>query len=335
VKHISNEQINIVLIVASIAFFFSCKKEEPLSLLTEPATFITYHSADCGFKWSGNGSNFAEGGICYSDAPNPSYNDKKISVNTPTIASVSKIGIDNLEPDKKYFIRSFLIKFTGTAVDMIYGNEVEFTTLSFDETITFNPVLTYDTISDIDGNIYKTIQIGNQIWMAENLGTTRLNDGTSMPQIIFNVMEENYANPAYGWNGYYYESYKSTFGNLYNWYAVNTGKLCPAGWHVPSDDEWETLISYLGGINVAGDQLKETGTTHWDPPNAGSTNESGFTALPALVPGSYSGWWSTTRINPEVFIKIWCYSIMNNYSMVMRFDATAGTGLNVRCIKDN
>lgn len=151
--------------------------------------------------------------------------------------------------------------------------------------IGFNPDLTYGSVIDIEGNIYKTIQIGNQNWMAENLRTTKFNDGIDIP-----TLEDYYFPPrinpswdlirsaCYCW---YNDDigYKSTYGALYK-KATPLDKLCPVGWRVPSNADYAILAYFLGGVDIAGNKLKETGTTHWWDPNSGATNESGFTALP-------------------------------------------------------
>ncbi|MDZ7633244.1 MAG: fibrobacter succinogenes major paralogous domain-containing protein [Bacteroidales bacterium] len=137
-----------------------------------------------------------------------------------------------------------------------------------------------ETVTDSDGNVYKTLVIGTQIWLAENLKTTKFNDGSQIPF----VSEETSWVATLTTPGYcYYDNNtanKSVYGGLYNWYAVETGKLCPKGWHVPSDAEWTTITNLFGGESVAGNALKEKGTAHWTSPNDGATNESGFTALP-------------------------------------------------------
>ncbi|MBI5010148.1 MAG: fibrobacter succinogenes major paralogous domain-containing protein, partial [Bacteroidia bacterium] len=135
-------------------------------------------------------------------------------------------------------------------------------------------------VSDIDGNVYQTVTIGTQVWMKENLKTTKLNDGIALPNVIDNAAWAALTTTGYCWYNNDATTYKSTYGALYNWYAVNTGKLCPIGWHVPSDDEWTLLTTFRGGYSVAGGKLKETGTLHWTSPNTGATNETGFTALP-------------------------------------------------------
>ncbi|MBK9327803.1 MAG: fibrobacter succinogenes major paralogous domain-containing protein [Sphingobacteriales bacterium] len=134
------------------------------------------------------------------------------------------------------------------------------------------------TVTDIDGNVYNVVKIGNQCWMKENLKTTRYNDGSAIPTGLSNTAWEATTNGAYA----IYDNNaanNTTYGKLYNWYAVNTGKLAPAGWHVPTDAEWTTLTTYLGGVRVAGGPMKAT--TLWASPNVGATNSSGFTGLPA------------------------------------------------------
>ena len=134
-------------------------------------------------------------------------------------------------------------------------------------------------VTDIDGNVYQTVTIGTQVWMVENLKTTRYIDGTAIPLDTNSSTWGGLTTPGYCW---YNDSaiYGNTYGALYNWYAVNTGKLAPAGWHVPTDSEWTVLTTYLGGETVAGGKLKDTGTTYWQSPNTGATNASGFLALP-------------------------------------------------------
>ncbi len=129
------------------------------------------------------------------------------------------------------------------------------------------------TVTDVDGNVYHTVKIGTQTWMVENLKTTHYKDNTPVTLITDNNLWKNAIAPGYCW----YDNdiaNKTPYGALYNWYTVNTGKLAPQGWHVPSAEEWQTLIAYLGGITEAGGKLKEEGTMHWNSPNVGATNES-------------------------------------------------------------
>ena len=141
--------------------------------------------------------------------------------------------------------------------------------------------------TDIDGNVYDTVVIGTQVWMAENLKTTRLNDGTAIPLVADDTTWSNLTTPGYCWYGNYEAFFNlNSYGALYNYYTVTSGKLCPVGWHVPDTEEWYTLITYLGDES-AGGKMKETGTLNWLSPNTGATNESGFNALPGGFRNSY------------------------------------------------
>ncbi|HRZ98354.1 MAG TPA: fibrobacter succinogenes major paralogous domain-containing protein, partial [Paludibacter sp.] len=175
---------------------------------------------------------------------------------------------------------------------------------NFKTTAIFNPKITYGSMTDQDGNVYKTVTIGTQTWMAENLRTTKYNDGTSIVAINSSNEWSALSTGAYcNCKNTENNGEIATYGRLYNWYAVNTGKLAPKGWHVPTFDELSALITYLGGETEAGGKLKETGNTHWTTPNLGATNEVGFTALPAGLCepkgtysqfGAYGTWWCAT-----------------------------------------
>jgi len=197
-------------------------------------------------------------------------------------------------------------------------------------------------VADVDGNIYSTVRIGSQVWMAENLKTTKCNDGTAIPNVTDAEAWGNLSTPGYCWYNNDQATYGNTYGALYNWYTVGTGNLCPTGWHVPTDAEWTILTDYLGGLSVAGGKLKETGTTHWNSPNTGATNETGFTALPGgeryigsefYYVGDFSEWWSATETG-EFFIDAWVRD-MNYESCSM---GRRGTGkrpaFSVRCLRD-
>jgi uncharacterized protein (TIGR02145 family) len=264
----------------------------------------------------------------------------------------------DLEGETKYYVRAFAINDAGTG----YGNEISFTTLPL---ITFNPNLTYGSISDIDGNSYKTIQIGTQVWMAENLKTTKYNDGIGIPT-SGNVSSSS--TPRYCW---YNDdiSNKKTYGALYNWTAVNTGKLCPTGWHVPSEEEWYELALYIdpnvvnnypGGEGhtsfIVGGKLKETGTDHWNSPNLGATNDYGFTALPGgqcvcnneepifgFTGIRGTGYWWTSASGPSpdppdplgrLSSTAWRHILDCHWSYDYKSTISIRFGISVRCIKD-
>jgi uncharacterized protein (TIGR02145 family) len=161
-------------------------------------------------------------------------------------------------------------------------------------------------VRDIDGNVYRVIMTESGVWMADNLQTLKFNDGKPILIIRDNTLWENTKTPAFG----YFSpdvKYTQTYGAIYNWYAVGTGKLCPKGWHVPTEAEWNDLMDYAGSSQKSGDnpaKLKEKGTVHWKAPNTGATNEIFFNALPAgeisyfgkdTEPGTKTKWWTSTE----------------------------------------
>jgi uncharacterized protein (TIGR02145 family) len=194
-------------------------------------------------------------------------------------------------------------------------------------------------VKDQDGNIYKTVKIGNQIWMAENLRTTKYTDGTSIPYITENSNWINTSTPAYCW--YRNDTaYIKIYGALYNGYAVNTNKICPAGWHVSTDGEWTAMVEFLGGKDVAAAKLKESGISHWTGPDSRATNESGFSALPGgtrYVNGIFFsqkdiGYWWTFTGSDE--LNGWYRSMYYSNSIVDRNYHDSTNGFSVRCVKD-
>ncbi len=211
-------------------------------------------------------------------------------------------------------------------------------------TAVFNPKLKYGSLADIDGNVYKTIKIGTQTWMAENLRVTHYRNGDPIPNVTDTAQ---WVDLTYGAYCYYNNTQKldsiATFGGLYNWFAVSDPRgLAPKGWHVPTDEDWKTLITFLGdgdltlGNSIAGDKMKEAGGKHWSPSE--EDNSSGFTALPGgwrnYRTGDfefirlYGNWWSakgdyyayffSLSLDPNVF---WA----RNYPQY---------GYSIRCIKD-
>lgn len=198
----------------------------------------------------------------------------------------------------------------------------------------------YQTVTDQEGNIYKTIKIGTQVWMAENLRTTRYRDGSLIPNIYDDIIWDNMTRGAYC----HYEnndSLAAVYGHLYNWYAVTDGRgLAPPGWHIPTESEWETMAVFLGGDLIAGSKLKETGSVHWNVPNSGSTNQSGFNALPCGARGEvgqycYLGtmgyWWSSDiTSNSTAYLR----GVTNNSSQFLKYTYNKEYGFTLRCVKD-
>ncbi|MBK9292384.1 MAG: T9SS type A sorting domain-containing protein [Bacteroidetes bacterium] len=196
---------------------------------------------------------------------------------------------------------------------------------------------------DGEGNHYPVVQIGNQMWMASNLKTTKYSDGTDIPTVSGNSAWVALNTGAYCWYGLN-PDFKDTYGALYNWYAVNPstngGKhLCPEGWHVPTDAEFSQLSAFLGNIAVGG-KLKEKGFSYWNPPNSGALNSTGFSALP----GGYRNWsgqfesmgtycwlWSATEQQGNFS---WLRNMFHNSTSFGRGTINKHHGLSVRCIKD-
>ena len=208
------------------------------------------------------------------------------------------------------------------------------------------------TVTDVSGNTYETVTIGIQTWMAQNLNTTKYNDGTAITNITVNTTW--YTATTAAWSNYNNTaSNANTYGKLYNWYAIDNNwatrvasngykNVCPTGWHVPTDTEWTTLTTYLGGISVAGGPLKETGTGHWATPNTAATNTSGFTALPGGIRhpdgafkdiGTGCTFWSTT-VDRYFLGYAWTRSLYSGYSVVTRDEDYKAQGFSVRCLKD-
>ena len=196
-------------------------------------------------------------------------------------------------------------------------------------------------VTVIDGNKYKTVQIGDQVWMAENLKVSHYRNGDAIPTGHSESEWSNLSTGAYAVYGGN-ESNADTYGYLYNWYAVDDSRnIAPEGWHVPTDAEWTILTDYLGGSNVAGGKMKEAGMSHWWSPNTGATNESGFTALPGGYRGGYYGdynvmghfgvFWSSTEYSSRY---AWSRLLSCNYSDVDRFSYDKQDGFSVRCLRD-
>jgi len=197
-----------------------------------------------------------------------------------------------------------------------------------------------DTVSDIDGNTYLAIKIGEQWWMAENLKVTHYRNGDAIPNVADKSAWANLTRGACC-------SYKNdpanadTYGYLYNWYAVNDSRgLAPEGWHVPTDAEWLTLVDYLGGSNVADDKMKESGTTYWNSPNIGATNESSFSALAGgyrnfdgnfNYMGYYAYFWSSTENDRNT---AWEWYLGYYNVEVNREYSNKHCGFSVRCVRD-
>jgi len=215
--------------------------------------------------------------------------------------------------------------------------------------LSIEDALKEDVITDLDGNYYNTVLIGDQWWMAENLKTTKFNDGTVIPLVTDNSIWDAYTNPAYCWYNNDEATYKPDYGALYNKYSAYSDKLCPTGWHVPSLTEWIVLRDYLGGeYSGAGGKMKETSTTHWQSPNE-ATNESGFRALPGGIrkfwPENATSfrdirtgghWWNSTFPSDIYNSSEWLY-LQYNMTNIYIFSGSnnENAGMSIRCVKNN
>jgi uncharacterized protein (TIGR02145 family) len=199
-------------------------------------------------------------------------------------------------------------------------------------------------LKDSEGNSYKTITIGDQVWMAENLRTTKFNDGTDILNETNATKWVKEMTPAFCWLDNDKDKSR-VYGAMYNWHAVNTGKLCPVGWKIPSDEDWNKLIDFLGGVEVAGGKLKENGTSKWISPNSEATNSAGFAALPAGYRYGYfwgsgifyelglNGYFWTSTEYTETFS--WSRTLSAKNGKVYRSVFEKNNGFSIRCIKDS
>lgn len=274
-----------------------------------------------------------------------------IWVNAPVVESLG-LGTTVIQKLKSVSAEKYLIFKKGDILK-ITGKSGDYSTIVgdspvADKTITFN----FMPCVDGDGNNYPVVQIGNQVWMGENLRTTKLNDGAEIPNIPKDSEWGALTTPGYCWANNDATN-KSPYGGLYNWFAVNTGKLAPKGWHVPTDKEWNDLIVFLGGdpLGLGGwvvCKLQETGNLHRDQyafNQFSATNETGFSMVPNGMrsgesgnPGFFSGfknygyyWTSINGGSTPDAEGAKCRYISNDISIMVMLKKS---GMGVRCIKD-
>lgn len=271
-------------------------------------------------------------GVCWSKSIFPTVDDNKSIDGSGSRTFVSTIT--ELDPSTTYHLRSYATTHLGTS----YGNELTFSTYT-------------STVSDIEGNVYKTVTVGTKVWMAENLRSTKYNDGTPIPLITDSLIWGTLTSPGYCWYNNDASTYKASYGALYNWFVVNTmfngnKEICPSGWHVASGD-WSDLyrpfkIYYGYDESIGGNELMETGIKHWIKPLG--TNETSFSALPGgarLANGKFinlgsNGYYWTQGSLGHLYDGVF-YPIPNpdhdpNTPAAMIERGT--TGFSVRCVKD-
>jgi uncharacterized protein (TIGR02145 family) len=219
--------------------------------------------------------------------------------------------------------------------------DTSFTKVS--STILFNNSLKYENVLDHEGTSYRTILIGNQIWMAENLRVVTFRNGDSIPTTTpYNQDISSNSNAIYQWVYNGNSIFIPNYGRLYTWNVVkDTRGVCPVGWKVPSDQDWAELVQYVGGESVAGGNLKETDTIHWYPPNSYATNKFGFTGLPGYYRndklkrhtiGHEGYWWTATNYDTTT---AYCYGLSNESNYIDYTQFPKNRGLSIRCIKNN
>ncbi|MHC1705202.1 MAG: FISUMP domain-containing protein [Tenuifilaceae bacterium] len=291
------------------------------TVTTIEITNITAISATCGGSVTDDGgAAIIERGVCWSTTQNPTINDSKTT--NETGLGIFSSSITGLNYGTTYYVRAYAVNSIGTS----YGYQISFTTK--------------EVVIDIDGNEYNTVTIGTQVWLVENLKTTKFSDGTVIPNVTENVTWTGLSYSAYCWYNNDVNSYKNTFGALYNYFAVvDNRKLCPIGWHVPSESEWLTLEVFLGGNPFAGGKLKSV--IFWNSPNTGANNSSGFTGHPGGARFNQTGqyesmgnggvWWSTTENGS---LDAWYRSLEYNNSDLSKGSHGKNNGYSVRCVKD-
>lgn len=254
-------------------------------------------------------------GVCWGLTPDPTIDDSFTNEGEGSGDFAS--AINNLLPDTSYFVRVYAID-AGEVVH--YSSMTNFSTGKA------------EVMVDIDGNAYEAVTIGDQVWSSRNLKVKSLNDGSSIPNVTGSWSDLD--RPAYTWYDNN-DSNENTYGVLYNGVAIQSGKLCPTGWHVPSVDEWEALGTFLGGRELAGGKLKETGTLHWDSPNEGATDDYDFQAIGSGIrnaDGTFGGyktsaWWASSKEGTG-------YGVVNTDAQ-LHTGSNPSVGVAIRCIKDN
>lgn len=273
--------------------------------------------------------------IFWSTNPNATLWDNLGVISLAAGSGSRSAIISNLNPNTTYYVgsassNSDLCKnYTGL------GSKISFTTKS--------QSVGCGTITDIDGNSYNTVLIGTQCWQKENLKVTKYRNGNLIPNINGHTEWRNTDSGA--WVYYNNEEGNNTvYGKLYNWFTtVDNRGVCPIGWHIPSNAEWETLITFLGGTNNAGGKMKSTGTINWSPPNSNATNLSGFSALPGgnrssnfdafSGLGTSSYFWSSTPEANQFFSGSVRLFYLDSLTIISA--SQKKNGISIRCLKDN
>jgi uncharacterized protein (TIGR02145 family) len=270
---------------------------------------------------SDGGATISARGLVYSTSTNPTLSNTVFMIGSGT--GIFSGTLTGLTPNTTYYVRAYATNSVGTA----YGNEVSFTTLP-------------PPVTDIDGNTYNTVLIGDQVWMSENLKTSRYRNGGSIPNVL--GYTDWVALTTGAWSYYEHDvANNAILGKLYNWYTTLGDTLCPTGWHLPTDAEWTTLADRLGGESVAGGKMKSIGTAYWNNPNIDATNSSGFSGLGGGYRNESHGdfdvirvvgyFWSANEYSSSNGLG---RALVNYLGEVFSFNSIKSFGASVRCLRD-
>jgi uncharacterized protein (TIGR02145 family) len=326
--HMKTQNNFIFILFVLISFTLSaCKKESNISLpsvITYSPLYIASTSATLGCTVpSDGGSAIINCGIYIGTSQNPEKTGLPLQIASDTGAFLGQVN--GLLPSTQYYVKAYAKNAKGESL----GDQVNFTTPG--------------TINDFDNNIYETVKIGTQLWMAKNLSTTHYDNSDQINTTSLstsNISVES--SPEYQWSYDGADANAPVYGKLYTYYTITDSRLiCPAGWHVPTDAEWTTLETTLGGFLIAGSELKEAGNSHWIAPyNLDATNESCFKALPGgyrIDTGvfsyleNYGYWWSSTTGDTD---NGWVRSLFVQSGQITRMAFLYKNGASVRCLKD-
>ena len=318
----------LICVISVFVLLQGCKKATVPILTTAEVTGITINAAVSGGDITSDGDDeIIARGVCYNTSSNPSITDSKTSDGSGS--GIFTSNLSGLQPATTYYIRAYATNSVGTS----YGEEFIFNT----------------KMADSEGNQYTVVKIGSQMWMAENLKTTKYNDNALIPNVTGDAAWAALTTHAYCWYSNDAAYNKPLYGALYNWYAVKSGKLCPTGWHVPTDAEYNTLELSIGIPQAQidtwgwrgtdqGKQLKNT--TGWSTGQNG-TNTSGFAALPGgyryYETGAFNGqntlgyWWTATEVDAT---RAWYRMLEGTNNGVYKAGTEKKAGKSVRCMKN-
>jgi uncharacterized protein (TIGR02145 family) len=316
--------INIIIFSLTMS---SCKKEPNVSLpavITYTPESVSSTIIIVGYKVeSDGGGKISDCGIYIGDAPSPETLGNQIQIAKDT--GTFYVQLNGLSANTLYYMKAYAINSKGQAL----GDQVTFTTPP--------------AIKDFDNNSYETVIINNQVWMASNLQTTHYMNGELISTTTTPASDiSGESAPRYQWSYPGDDTNTAVYGKLYTYYTVtDSRKICPTGWHIPTDADWITLENNLGGANFAASFLKETGTVHWSAPyNTDANNITLFKALPGGYRNTtgtffylkdYGFWWSSTLGDIS---NVWVRSMFTQSTQVSRLSFAVRFGASVRCVKD-